>query len=215
MLELPMRDRVVISVPLHLMLEGSVEGIVQACSDVQRLYNTVDHARDPQDIRRHSLHMQTQLELVAGGMEGVASAWGPDPFQGPPPPRQGLPMRPHSARPHSHVMILSAALQLSRSGEPGVAAGGARPEGQQSCCRWSASALLWNTCHGSLQYVPQRTGDGSMQKLLEYLGQHDLIPMCMSGPWIHQSSLIEVQHGLLDLQGLSGQGPPFIFKICY
>ncbi|KAK9863593.1 hypothetical protein WJX84_006707 [Apatococcus fuscideae] len=87
LLELPMRDRVVVSVPLHLMLQGSVEGIMDACSEAQRLYNTVDHARDPQDIRRHALHMQTQLELVAGGMEGVASAWGSDPFQGPPPPR--------------------------------------------------------------------------------------------------------------------------------
>ena len=84
-----MRDRVVVAVPLHLMLQGSVEGIVEACSEAQRLYNTVDHARDPRDIRRHALQMQTQLELVAGGMEGVASAWGLDPFQGPPPPRWG------------------------------------------------------------------------------------------------------------------------------
>ena len=87
LLDLPMRDRVVVAVPPHLMLEGSLERILEACSESQRLYNTADHAREPLDIRRHALRMQTQLELLAAGMEGVGGSWGYDPTDGPPPPR--------------------------------------------------------------------------------------------------------------------------------
>lgn len=86
-MDLPMRDRLVLAVPLHLMLQGSIERVVDACNAAQRLYNTVDHARDPQDVRRHALQIQTQLELIGAGVDGIGGAWGPDPFQGPPPPR--------------------------------------------------------------------------------------------------------------------------------
>ncbi len=119
-----MRDRVVVAVPLHLMLEGSIERIVDACSEAQRLHNTADHARDPLDIRRHALQTQTQLELVAAGLDGIGGAWGYDPCEASPPPRYCPPPPPfpRGAYPHIHATRPRCTpwlLGLTASEEPG------------------------------------------------------------------------------------------------